>query len=65
QQVNTAVNQMDKVTQQNAAMAEQATAASRSLAQESAELSNLVRQFQVRGTAAVRPAHRAVVAVAA
>ena len=42
QQVNTAVNQMDKVTQQNAAMAEQATAASRSLSQESAELSKLV-----------------------
>jgi methyl-accepting chemotaxis protein len=35
QQVNTAVNQMDQVTQQNAAMVEQATAASHGLAQES------------------------------
>jgi methyl-accepting chemotaxis protein len=35
QQVNAAVNQMDQVTQQNAAMVEQATAASHGLAQES------------------------------
>jgi methyl-accepting chemotaxis protein/chemotaxis signal transduction protein len=34
QQVNTAINQMDQVTQQNAAMAEEATAASRALGQE-------------------------------
>ena len=33
-EVNTAVNQMDQVTQQNAAMVEESTAASRSLAQE-------------------------------
>ncbi|PSJ49019.1 methyl-accepting chemotaxis protein, partial [Pseudaminobacter soli (ex Li et al. 2025)] len=33
-QVNTAVNQMDQVTQQNAAMVEESTAASHSLAQE-------------------------------
>ena len=46
-QVNTAVNQMDQVTQQNAAMVEQSTAASRSLAQESVELSSLVARFQV------------------
>jgi methyl-accepting chemotaxis protein len=46
-QVNAAVNQMDQVTQQNAAMVEQSTAASRSLAQESVELSRLVSRFNV------------------
>jgi methyl-accepting chemotaxis protein len=45
-QVNTAVNQMDQVTQQNAAMVEQTTAASRSLADEAAELAQLVAEFQ-------------------
>jgi methyl-accepting chemotaxis protein len=45
-EVNTAVNQMDEVTQQNAAMVEQATAASHSLAGEAAELARLVGQFQ-------------------
>ena len=46
-EVNTAVNHMDQVTQQNAAMAEQATAAGQSLAQESGQLASLVRQFQL------------------
>ncbi len=59
QEVNTAVNQMDQVTQQNAAMVEQATAASHSLAGEAAELARLVGQFQTGGLAqqvASRPA---------
>jgi methyl-accepting chemotaxis protein len=46
-EVNTAVNQMDQVTQQNAAMVEQATAASHSLSQEAESLSRLMDQFQV------------------
>jgi methyl-accepting chemotaxis protein len=46
-QVNAAVNQMDQVTQQNAAMVEQSTAASHSLAQEAAALSNLVSRFDI------------------
>ena len=45
-QVNAAVNQMDKVTQQNAAMVEQSTAASHSLAGEAQELTRLVGQFK-------------------
>ncbi len=45
-EVNAAVNQMDKVTQQNAAMVEQTTAASHSLAAEAEELARLVAQFQ-------------------
>jgi methyl-accepting chemotaxis protein len=48
-QVNTAVNQMDHVTQQNAAMVEQSTAASRVLAQEAQELGKLVARFKVSG----------------
>ncbi len=46
-QVNTAVNQMDQVTQQNAAMVEQTTAASHSLARDTEELSALIGQFRV------------------
>lgn len=47
QQVNTAVNQMDQVTQQNAAMVEESTAASHSLAQEAEELSRLISTFKL------------------
>jgi methyl-accepting chemotaxis protein len=46
-QVNAAVNQMDQVTQQNAAMVEESTAASHGLAGEAESLSNLMRQFQI------------------
>jgi methyl-accepting chemotaxis protein len=46
-QVNAAVNQMDTVTQQNAAMVEQSTAASRALAGETTELARLLAQFNI------------------
>jgi methyl-accepting chemotaxis protein len=46
-QVNTAVNQMDQVTQQNAAMVEQSTAASHSLAHEAEALQASVARFKV------------------
>ena len=46
-EVNAAINQMDQVTQQNAAMAEQSSAASRSLSQETAQLASLIGQFKV------------------
>ena len=45
-QVNTAVNQMDQVTQQNAAMVEEATAAASNLRSESRELVRLISRFQ-------------------
>ena len=55
QEVNTAINQMDQVTQQNAAMVEESTAASRNLATETEELSRLIGQFRVHvGAVAVR-----------
>jgi methyl-accepting chemotaxis protein len=53
-QVNGAVNQMDQVTQQNAAMVEEATAAAANLKAEAGELARLVSQFQV-GAALARP----------
>jgi methyl-accepting chemotaxis protein len=46
-EVNVAVNQMDQTTQQNAAMVEQSTAASASLAQEAAKLRDLIGQFRL------------------
>ncbi len=51
QQVNTAVAQMDQVTQQNAAMVEEATAASHSLAQDARELDRMMGQFSLEETA--------------
>ncbi len=45
-QVNVAVNQMDQVTQQNAAMVEQATAAAANLKSEADEMNRLIGRFQ-------------------
>ena len=47
QQINTAVSEMDGVTQQNAAMVEEATAAARSLASEVEEMSRQIARFRV------------------
>ena len=49
-EINLGVSQLDQVTQQNAAMVEEATAAAQSMNQESSGLSELVSQFQVRGS---------------
>jgi methyl-accepting chemotaxis protein len=63
-QVNVAVNQMDQVVQQNAAMVEEATAATHSLKGEAGELAALVGRFKVGGEAsrpmAASPASRPV-----
>ena len=45
-EVNTAVNQMDQITQQNAAMVEEATAASHALRQEAQQLADLISRFR-------------------
>ncbi len=47
QEINTAVNAMDQGTQQNAAMVEQQTAASHSLAAEAGSLNTLLAQFRL------------------
>jgi methyl-accepting chemotaxis protein len=46
-EINSAVGQMDQVTQQNAAMVEQTNAASHTLASDAESLSRLVSQFKV------------------
>ena len=55
QEINVAVNLMDQGTQQNAAMVEQSTAASHSLAQQAATLNQLLAQFRLDGRAATAP----------
>jgi methyl-accepting chemotaxis protein len=47
QQVNTAVNGMDQVTQKNAAMVEETTAAAHALAGETEELGRLVGRYKI------------------
>ena len=56
-QVSTAMGEMDRVTQQNAAMVEQSTAASRSLADESNTLTEMVGGFQTPATLLNRAAN--------
>ena len=46
-EVNVAIGHMDHVTQQNAAVAEESTAASRTMSDETERLAALVGQFQV------------------
>lgn len=50
QEINTAVNTIDQGTQQNAAMVEESTAASHSLASEADALNNLIGQFKLGGS---------------
>jgi methyl-accepting chemotaxis protein len=51
-EVNTAVNQMDQVTQQNAAMVEETNAASLTLATEATRLRERISQFNLDGSVA-------------
>ncbi|WP_067733157.1 globin-coupled sensor protein [Novosphingobium naphthalenivorans] len=53
--VNSAVSEMDTMTQQNAAMVEEATAAARNLATQAEDLANLVKMFNL-GTSRPRTA---------
>jgi methyl-accepting chemotaxis protein len=55
QQVNTAVGEMDGVTQQNAAMVEQATAAARSLATEAESMARQIARFRTGSGAVASP----------
>ena len=58
QEINTSVNHMDQMTQQNAAMVEETTAASQTLAEESRQLRSLLSRFEL-GHGAGREASRA------
>jgi methyl-accepting chemotaxis protein len=55
--ISHSVNQMDQSTQQNAAMVEQSSAASRSLAQDADGLANIVNQFRMSGYTTSRSAN--------
>ena len=50
-EINSSVNHMDQMTQQNAAMVEETTAASQTLAEESHQLRSLLSRFQLGGKA--------------
>jgi methyl-accepting chemotaxis protein len=49
QEVNTAITQMDQITQQNAAMVEQANAASQALTGEAEHIATRLRAFRTSG----------------
>jgi len=59
-EVNRAVNEMDHVTQQNAAMVEETTAASHDLRSEAAELGRLIEGFKTEGPEAGGQRRRAI-----
>ncbi|WP_421056757.1 methyl-accepting chemotaxis protein [Leisingera sp. D0M16] len=54
-EINTGVTQLDQVTQQNAAMVEEATAAGHMLNTDSSKLVELVSHFTIKGQHASRP----------
>ncbi|MBC7685184.1 MAG: HAMP domain-containing protein [Bdellovibrionales bacterium] len=62
EQINSAISQMDEVTQQNAALVEQAAAAAASLEDQAASLANVVSTFNVgtSGTGKARAVARQV-----
>lgn len=59
EQINSSVGEMDRMTQQNAAMVEQSTAAARSLADEANELTSMVSRFET-GAQPSRAANKVV-----
>src|SRR6185295_9053967 len=68
EQVNRAVMQMDEMTQQNAALVEEATAASQSMADQARDLNQMMNRYRIDESAASgwvsSPAQRANVAAA-
>ena len=63
EQINTAVAEMDVVTQQNAALVEEAAAASQSMQEQAAQLAAMVSVFQVAANAGQAVAHPVAQAV--
>jgi hypothetical protein len=55
-----AVAQMDQVTQQNAALVEEAASASAAMQEQAAKLAQVVSVFQLKRTSAATPAVRGV-----
>jgi methyl-accepting chemotaxis protein len=59
-EVNSSINQMDHVTQQNAAMVEESTAACFALASEAQQLNELIRRFEIGDVGEVKPIRAAL-----
>jgi methyl-accepting chemotaxis protein len=59
EQISTAVNSMDEMTQRNAALVEQTTAAAQALSGQSAELAKMVAFFKIKPALPSREAHQA------
>ena len=65
QEISAAINSIDQMTQQNAAMVEETTAISHTLAEGAVQLTSLVNRFQlnrrneIRGSEAAAIEHRA------
>jgi methyl-accepting chemotaxis protein len=59
EQVNTAIVQMDKVTQQNAALVEEAAAAAKSMEDQTGSMAEMVAQFRLADGFAAAPAKSA------
>ena len=58
-QISQSVTQLDQMTQQNAALVEESTAASESLREQAHQLTSAVSQFKLRDGSAVLPVARA------
>jgi methyl-accepting chemotaxis protein len=63
EQVNKAVMQMDQTTQQNAALVEEASAASQAIVEQAQALNGMISRYNVGGENAAKPAVKAVPAV--
>ncbi|MEO8169789.1 MAG: methyl-accepting chemotaxis protein [Oxalobacteraceae bacterium] len=59
-QINQAIAEIDTVTQQNAALVEEAAAAAESLQDQAGNLAHVVSVFRLDGTHAAAPAHRSI-----
>jgi methyl-accepting chemotaxis protein len=64
-QVNSAVSQLDQMTQQNAALVEQSAAAAESLREQAGKLVSVVNMFRLGGEQGLRPAPAARIAAPA
>nr|WP_281068757.1 methyl-accepting chemotaxis protein [Ramlibacter agri] len=60
QQVNQAISQMDSVTQQNAALVEEASAAAQSMREQAGRLAEAVAMFKLHGREETREAREAI-----
>jgi len=59
-EINASVNQLDQVTQQNAAMFEETTAASHSLTREAQNLTDMIAKFKTERRQSSRPVFEAI-----